>query len=133
MSKYYEVLPITDKPEKEGWYDLVDPAGNYMAESRYFKKDYFFESPEHAENGTIDEDDSIEHLFWLREVEHLPLSREWISIQDKLPEPNQKVALWLVPDNEIEPYMISWTWEKQDSEFTKINGHKITQWIPQPK
>jgi hypothetical protein len=86
MSKYYEVLPLTEIPAKEGWYDLIDPTGDFKAESRYFKKDYWFESEKHAENGTIDEDDSLEGLFWLRPISHLPLSREQADLKNSVAE-----------------------------------------------
>jgi len=62
-------------------------------------------------------------------VDHLPLSRHWINIQDKLPEPNQKVDLWLVFKDK-KPVRISWTWEKQDNENTTIEEGKITHWMP---
>lgn len=58
----YELVPVSVKPEKEGWYDLIDPEGDLKAGSYYFKSDCWWED----ENYTADEDFTVEHMFYLR-------------------------------------------------------------------
>jgi hypothetical protein len=63
MSKYYEVVPIDQKPDKEGWY-IVEASGTFR---EYQYADGEWCAPK---MGMADPDN------WLRPVEHLPLSTE---------------------------------------------------------
>lgn len=54
----------------------------------------------------------------------------WIKVADRLPEVNQKIDLWLVPDDERKPKRMLWTWEKDQTEKTTIAGCKVTHWMP---
>jgi len=58
------------------------------------------------------------------------LAAGWISLNEQLPNPGQKVDLWLVPADEEKSYRISWTWEKESTAEIKISGCKVTHWMP---
>lgn len=61
MSKYYEVVDISQKPDKAGSYVLVSKANTY-ALNRW--------------DGKVWWDNPIIYTHWLRPLDHLPLSRE---------------------------------------------------------
>ena len=58
------------------------------------------------------------------------LTPQWIKVTDRLPEVNQKIDLWLVPDDARKPRRMSWTWENGQTEKTTIAGCKVTHWMP---
>ncbi len=57
---------------------------------------------------------------------------KWISVEDRLPEPNQKVDLWVVPEDEEKSHRMQWTWENGNGKDTRIGGQRITHWMPRP-
>jgi hypothetical protein len=71
MSKYYEVVGLDQKPAKEGWYMMQKTSG--QSKEWYYTGDNWPVAQAHF-------------AHWLRLIEHLPLSRDWISVEDRLPE-----------------------------------------------
>lgn len=121
--KYYEVVDISEKPELEDWYDLIDPAGDFTATSHYFKKDQWFESEEHAKNGTIDEDFSVEGLFWLRALTSLPIDRDKA---EKIWDDAATATLKLLSDSlQNDKYIL-----KFDNDFDKFLLRSLGKQLP---
>lgn len=42
----FELVPVSVKPEKEGWYDLIDPEGGLKAGSYYFYNGNWYDNDE---------------------------------------------------------------------------------------
>jgi hypothetical protein len=113
MSKYYKVVPITEKPEKDGWYYVMNPNREIMPRMIEYKVGCF-----HNHNKVL-------ASYYLKPIESLPIDRDkadpsvlvkasknvietmfWLytagngrkmSIQDSTGE-----KCWIVPDDAIE-------------------------------
>jgi hypothetical protein len=81
MSKYFETVPIDQKPDKEA-FKKGECRVYCMAKYGKIEEVLWYE----------EEKFPFPNLYthWLREIEHLPLSRDWISVEDKLPERPEK-------------------------------------------
>jgi hypothetical protein len=75
MSKYYEVVPITEKPEEEGWYYVLNPNGEILPIMIEYKLGIFYNNNKALAS------------YYLKPLSDLPLSREqaekvWNAAED---------------------------------------------------
>jgi hypothetical protein len=74
MSKYYELVDVFQKPDKDDWYIILDPENPYSPEACYFLEGDWFESEVDARENENHDSLDVDGCSWLREISHLPLS-----------------------------------------------------------
>lgn len=76
IPKYYEVVPITEKPEKADYYLVVDPENPGLSQAFYFLEDDWFESEGEARENEDHDALDVDGCSWLRPLTFLPIDRE---------------------------------------------------------
>lgn len=84
MNKYFEIVPISEKPEKDGWYDLINPEGVYKSTSAYFSNGKWSKIESY-------EIDNYSHYY--RPITSLPIDREqaekiWAAAREEVVYPD---------------------------------------------
>jgi hypothetical protein len=74
MSKFFEIIDISQKPDKDGWYILIDPEDEETGRTFYYMEgDWYYSEDEARINENHDTID-VDGCMWLRPISHLPLS-----------------------------------------------------------
>ena len=64
------------------------------------------------------------------------LINQWISVNDRLPEKEQKVLVFykaIGEKNRIHNDVIATNWRKSNGDFIPVRDYEITHWMPLPE
>jgi hypothetical protein len=101
-----------------------------MKAEELIKERYPFYDPHIAQKDIEINGEQVEQLMNDFASLRVAEANTWVKLEDRLPEPKQRVDLWLVPDDEEKSHRITWTWEKEHTSNLRINASKATHWTP---